>query len=312
MGVRAVRRGQAAPPPPPPPTSAGYPLFGRGSRAQRFAYLGALALGLGLVGLYRLYLGSGDVSPDSVWGYAFAIGGVALLALVGVGYALRKRRLRHAGMRLHTALAWHITGGLLGIALIFMHTAGNFNPRSGTYALYGLIAVGVSGVIGRWCDRVFPRLAAAAAAQALTADGEDRLVALQQKLADAQTYRAARQQAARPTRAPGAVWDLAYYDLDPEIEAIPRLLNQGRPVARSGPTWGALGPATMRLMRDPRQLTDRVLRQASAVDGAVSRERFFLAMIRVWRRLHALLCVVTLGLLIWHIVYAVTLLMNAR
>jgi hypothetical protein len=35
-------------------------------------------------------------------------------------------------------------------------------------------------------------------------------------------------------------------------------------------------------------------------------------MVRAWRRLHALLCLVALGLLIWHLVYAATLLMNAR
>jgi hypothetical protein len=177
----------------PATSAAGYPLVGAGaSRTQRTAYVGALLVGIGMAYLYHLYTQSNDVSPDSPWGYAFAIGGTTLLLLAGGGYVLRKRRGRRSHIRLHTALAWHISGGLVGIGLIFMHAAGNFNSRSGTYALYALIAVVVSGGIGRLFDRVCPRLAAAAAAKALTVDGEDRLDALHQKLTAAQMYQQVR------------------------------------------------------------------------------------------------------------------------
>ena len=42
--------------------------------------------------------------------------------------------------------------------LLFMHSFGNFNPRSGTFALYGMIALVISGFVGRLLDRLMPRL----------------------------------------------------------------------------------------------------------------------------------------------------------
>ena len=297
--------------PQPAPPTTGYPLLrGNGSRTLRMAYLSTLVAGIGLAFLYRVYAQSSDVSPDSPWGYGFAIGGTTLLLLVGGGYFLRKRHARHARRRLHTALAWHLAGGLIGVALIFMHAAGNFNPRSGTYALYGLIAVALSGFIGRFLDRVCPRLAAAAAAAALTEGGEERLVALRHKLADADEARKARHDAQWRNPRTSESWDLAYYDLDPEIETIPALLHSNEP--RSGRNWRGIGPATISLLRDPRRRADHVRRQSTAANRAVNRERFFLAVVGAWRRLHALLCLATLGLLVWHITYAITLLMHAR
>ncbi|HEV2459497.1 MAG TPA: hypothetical protein VGS80_14160 [Ktedonobacterales bacterium] len=297
-------------PQPAPPTTGYRLLWAGGSRTLRAAYLGALLAGIALAFLYRVYAQSSDVSPDSLWGYGFAITGTALLLLVGGGYVLRKRRARHARRRLHTALAWHIAGGLIGVALIFMHAAGNFNPRSGTYALYGLIAVALSGFIGRFLDRICPRLAAAAVADVLTEGGEERLVALRHKLADAGKVRKHRHDAQRRMRKTSESWDLAYYDLDPEIETIPTLLH--RDESRPGRIWRAIGPATIGLLRDPGRLADHFRQQSTVVNRAVNRERFFLAIGGAWRRLHALLCLVTLGLLIWHVTYAVALLMHAH
>src|ERR1051326_7690117 len=131
-----------------------YPwLTVRLSGAQWASLWLCLLAGIGLAYLYTMYLQSKDVSPDSMYGYGFAIAGTILLLLVGAGYALRKRLGRRWPGRLHTFLAWHMAGGLLGLVLILMHSAGNFNPRSGTYALYGLIGVVISGIIGRVLDR---------------------------------------------------------------------------------------------------------------------------------------------------------------
>ncbi|HUY76504.1 MAG TPA: hypothetical protein VMV29_07010 [Ktedonobacterales bacterium] len=296
-----------------PSSTTGYPLVGASaSRAERGAYLGALVAGIVLVYVYRLYTQTGDVAPDSLWGYVFAISGTALLLLVGVGYSVRKRRARHARVRLHTMLAWHVVGALLGVALIFMHSAGNFNPRTGTYALYGLIAATLSGVIGRLFDRVCPRLAAAAAAQALTADGVDRLVALQQQLTDAQVYGATQRRVAPRRRQTDAPWDLAYYDLDADGGAISALLDQDGPAAYAIQTQRAMSAATTRLPPKPPSLQPRLLRPATGAGDVAGREQVFIGMIRAWRRLHVVLCVVALGLLIWHISYAVMLLIGAR
>ncbi len=54
---------------------------------------------------------------------------------------------------LHTALSWHVVGGILALALILAHSAGNYHPRTGSYALYSLIALVVSGIIGKQLDR---------------------------------------------------------------------------------------------------------------------------------------------------------------
>ncbi|HEY7124366.1 MAG TPA: hypothetical protein VH540_10480 [Ktedonobacterales bacterium] len=291
-----------------------YPWFGiRHSSAQRVAFLFALASGVGLAFLYRRYMQTNDIAPDSKMGYIFAIAGTALLLLVGLGYVIRKRLGRRWPGRLHTFLAWHMVGGILGLVLILMHAAGNFNPRSGTYALYGLIAVVASGIVGRVLDRFAPRLAASAALEAISASGEERMDDLEQELEYvADTERALR--TSRAAREHGVPWDLAYYDLDPEVEDIPALLSQG---VRSdtGPILNLAQPSDSHrilLAAERRQTTGNVMREAISIRAANRRERLHLQTIRVWRRIHTLLSLAALGLLAWHLEYAVTLLMGAH
>src|SRR5215469_2975667 len=90
-----------------PRALAGWP------RSQKQAAIVGLLAGSGLVYLYTYYLRSNDVSPDSWDGYIFAIAGTALLLLVGLGYTLRRRLRRARHGLLHTALSWHMVGGLL-------------------------------------------------------------------------------------------------------------------------------------------------------------------------------------------------------
>ena len=87
-------------------------------RGQWLVALVGVLLGGGLAYAYVAYWRSGDVSPDSRYGYLFAIAGTILLALTGIGYTLRKRLWRGRLGLLHTALSWHIVGGLLGLAFI--------------------------------------------------------------------------------------------------------------------------------------------------------------------------------------------------
>ncbi|HEY7354944.1 MAG TPA: hypothetical protein VH590_00715 [Ktedonobacterales bacterium] len=287
------------------------------SRAQWAALWTATLAGIGLAYLYTAYLRSKDVSPDSIYGYGFAITGTTLLLLVGVVYPLRKRLGRRKPGRVHAFLAWHMVGGLLGLALIFMHAVGNFNPRSGTYALYGLIGVVISGVIGRVLDRFSPRLAARAALEALSANGEDRLDDLEDELAAIADDARARREELQEQGTHGTPWDLAYYDLDPEVEQIPTLLRQGV----RGESGAILdlrqlsGPLAMpRQQHTPanRQSTGALARQAKGIQRAMGREQFHLHVVRVWRRLHVLISLAALGLLAWHLEYAVTLLLGAK
>jgi hypothetical protein len=284
---------------------SGYPwVGGYASSAQHAAALAGLTIGAALALLYARYLRGDDVAPDSIYGLGFAIAGTALLLLVGIGFVLRKRLRHHWSGRLHTALAWHMVGGLLGLALIFMHAAGNFNPRSGTYALYGLMAVVVSGVVGRVLDRVCPRMAAASALATLGTDGEERIELLEQRLsAPAIPAHPPKSTPAssRKSSAAAAPWDLAYHVLDPATRAVPMLLGRSagdrdRPSPRPG----------------PRTVRRHVRREATALQAALGSEQFFIQLVRVWRRMHAALCVVALGLVIWHLAFAVTLYLNTR
>lgn len=275
-----------------------------------------MAAGVGLAYLYTTYLHTKDVSPDSMYGYGFAIAGTSLLLLVGAGYALRKRLGRGAG-RLHTFLAWHMVGGLLGLALILMHAAGNFNPRTGTYALYGLIGVVVSGVIGRVLDRLSPRLAAKAALRALSASGEERLDDLEEELAAIADDARARRQELQEQSLRGTPWDLAYYDLDPEIEEIPTLLRQGvrsdtGPILDLNQFSAPLPAQRLQYIPANRQSTGALARQAAGIQRAMGREQFHLQLVRVWRRVHILISLAALGLLLWHLEFAATLLLGAK
>jgi hypothetical protein len=270
------------------------------SRSQWAAALVGLALGGALAFGYVTYLRGGDVAPDSQYGYTFAILGTLLLVIVGAGYVLRKRLWRGRFGLLHTALSWHVVGGILALALIFAHSAGNFHPRTGSYALYSLIALVVSGIIGKQLDKIAPRLAARAALKTLTADGEERLDALVTTLT---WKRQRRRERSRPisqqTRqaASSAPWDLAYYDLSAPPEQIPALLHQrhsGHARTASPEVEGALAS------------------EAVAIRQEMGMERLCLHLIRVWRYLHTALSVVTLALILWHLEFAATLLLAAR
>lgn len=269
----------------------------------------SLVAGAGLAYLYTAYLGSSDVSPDSVYGYAFAIAGTALLALVGVGYVLRKRLHRNWSGLLHTALTWHIVGGLLGFALILMHAAGNFHPRTGTYALYGLIALVVSGIIGKQLDRIAPRLAARAALSTLSSDGEERLEALVGALRDTRHRHGEKPKEEQPPTHTGAPWDLAYFDLGAQPDDIPILLTQSGRAVRGGARRMEGSAAASSAHAAPRGV---MATESVVIRLAMGRERFYLRLIRVWRWLHTVLSVVTLGLILWHLEYAAVLLWNAR
>ncbi len=273
------------------------------SRSQWRAALVGLFVASGLGGAYAYYmLYGGDVSPDSLYGYVFAIAGTLLLAAVGVGYTLRKR-WRHARRGLlHTALSWHIVGGILALGLILMHAVGNFHPRTGTYALYSLIALVVSGIVGKQLDRIAPRRIAKAALKTVTGDGEERLESLVGVL-DAKHHRRGQRlpttsQAAAggdtASAAGGIPWDLAYYDMKAAPGEIPSLLGHSTP----GGARSASGKA--------------LAAQSGVIGQAIGVERLYLRLIRVWRLFHTLLSILTLALIVWHLEFAATLLLNAR
>src|SRR5260370_18476076 len=157
-------------------------LFFSGGRAWFMRVVVALLIALGGAFYVWYTQHSSDAAPDSLTGLAYAVTGTLFLLLAAILYALRRhaRSKRKVG-QLNSALNWHIGFGVLGLAFLFMHSFGNFNPRSGTYALYGMIALVVSGAVGRFLDRLLPRLIARQVHKALTAQGDDRIENISEK-----------------------------------------------------------------------------------------------------------------------------------
>src|SRR5205823_15124110 len=126
---------------------------------------------------------SNDLSPDSITGYTYAIIGTLFLLLAAVLYSLKRHshKKRTVG-QLHRSLNWHICFGVLGLVFLSLHSFGNFNARTGTYALYGMIALALSGMIGRFLDRLVPHLITGEVHKALTVMGDDRIETISQRL----------------------------------------------------------------------------------------------------------------------------------
>jgi hypothetical protein len=261
---------------------------------------------------------STDLSPDSVAGYTYAITGTAAMLLATFLYTrARSTRGRRIG-QLNYALLWHISLGVIAMVLLFLHSFADFNPRSGTYALYGMIAIVISGAFGRAMDRVFPRLIACEARKALTEQGEDRIEAISHIIQGIVSHNTENVQGFSITKpdkrelspakkvdrslwsALPESWDLAFISLAETPQEANRNAQQYRfvPDPKSPLTDpGALIPGYSEHME-----------KLQSVENALQREGFFRAVIRYWRIFHVFLVLLTIGLTLWHLEYAATLL----
>src|SRR5579859_764838 len=275
------------------------------------------------VAIWYNHYGS-DPTPDCMLGLIFAVAGTTLLVIVAVGYTLRRRSRKRAIGQLHSALNWHICLGILSLVLLFLHSFGNFNPRSGTYALYGMIALVVSGFIGRTLDHIMPRLITEEVRKALTTQGEDRLEDISQKLQAIVVHNTQELhgfQANEPLTVTGksrgselmsaldnadskeyplhTSWDLAYISL----EETPQEMS------RDGQHYRFV-PDKKSALTQPEALIPGAQEHMSAlysVQQALQREQVYRYIIRYWRVLHIALMVLTVGLTLWHIEYAASL-----
>ena len=283
-------------------------------------------LGAGLFGWW-IYLGR-DSSPDSYLGLAYAIIGTLFLLLAATLFSLR-RRARHGRQvgGLRASLGWHMCFAVLGLAFVLMHSFGEFNLRTGTYALYGLIALVISGLIGRTLDRLMPRKMAEEAHRALTFEGDDRLEMISQKLqaivvhhtqhvrtfsapqeglnghssAQLPVVRAASQKLHWREQTLHTPWDMAYISL----EATPQELNREQAEHRLVPDKKSVLSQPGALMPGTQEQIDAL----AEVQQAMRRELIYRYVTRYWRRFHILLALVTLGLLAWHIEFALQLML---
>ena len=287
------------------------------------------------LGFFVWYARNGnDSAPDSYIGFGFAIMGTSFLVLAAILYT-RRRRSQKKGIvgKLNASLQWHICFAVIGLSLLFLHSFGNFNPRTGTYALYGMVALVISGFIGRMLDRIVPYLMTSEVQKALTAQGDDRIEAISQKLQSLVVHNTQSLRSFTPqdkmagagiSPAPTSLvplsgpisngfpfaykdqrlhtpWDLAYISLD----ATPQELHREEGHYRFIPDKKSELTRPGALMPGAQEQIDEL----HIVERAMKREQFYRYIIRYWRRLHVALALLTIGLTIWHIVYALQLLL---
>jgi hypothetical protein len=96
-------------------------------------------------------------------------------------------------------------------------------------------------------------------------------------------------------------WDLAYISLDATPQELSREASHYRfiPDKRSELARpGAFMPGAQEQISELR-----------TVERAMQREQFYRYIIRYWRKFHVALALLTIGLTIWHIIYALQLLL---
>jgi hypothetical protein len=267
---------------------------------------------------------SNDMGGDSFVGLVLGIASMVFLFLAAVDFSIHRRthkQQKNVG-GLNAILNWHICFAIIALVLVFLHAFGNLNPRTGTYALYGMIALVISGTIGRILDRLMPRFIAQEINKALTIQGEDRIESISSKL---QSVGAHDRHNMRNSHLPqSSVFSPTSSD-QPEASATPDILPS---------TWDMayisleINPEEMHSLTDqypfiPHRKSTRILSDASTLDSqepmgaieeiqqAFKREIFFRYIIRYWRILHIVLAVVTVGLTLWHIEYALALIIPA-
>lgn len=253
-----------------------------------------ILLTIALAGIFIFYIrylySATDMSPDSLIGYIYAVTGTLLLLMTIGLYVWRKRIKKHSRAKLHTFLSLHIGLGSLSLILLWMHAAGNYNPRSGTYALYALIITVVTGIIGRFFDRYCSSMAAKQMAVALTSTGEDRIDILERELQNIGV-----KTEEKKIHKKYGLWDISFSGA---------AVNSSPFISKHGISEASIA--------DPGTKAQKLLKELNTVRAAHKKEYMYRFMIRAWRKFHVLATVVTLGLIAWHIEFAVTLLLHAR
>lgn len=278
-----------------------------------------LALSLGFF-LWCTHV-SDDLGGDSFAGLVFAVGSTVFLFLAAVSFSLQRRAPQRTLGKLNAVLNWHVCFAVIALVMVFLHAFDNLNPRTGTYALYGMIALVISGAIGRVLDRMMPFFIAREVGKALTTRGEDRIESMVEKLQSlaAQEQRrhsqllqsgeigpafADKREASIRQDSLSGIWDMGYISLEKVPSSEGRHTGQYRLGTRQKSTPVSSGPISSVDIRQP-------LNTIEEVQQAFEREVFFRSVIRYWRLLHIILAVVTVGLTLWHIEYALSLIIPA-
>jgi len=316
----------------------GYPLmFFYGSKPwKKTALITSLILLAGLAFFVLFSYFSDDWSGDSFAGYTFALLGTSFMVMAALGFSMKRRARKRAVGQLNAVLNWHVACGVIAFIFLCFHSFGHLNPRSGTYALYGMIALAISGFVGRALDRIVPRLMATQVSKALTARGEDRIEKISRRL---QAIVVHNKQQVRAFQPPGEASLAGIPDMPSSVdnyilEKLPARTEQRTEKGGTLPTpWDlayiSLEETPQELSRSPQYRlvpdkrsafakpetllpgADEQMSELHTAKQALQREQFCRYIIRYWRIFHIFLAVVTVGLTVWHIEYALSLLIPA-
>jgi len=142
---------RAAEPPTSGPLARGRELVGRVRELLWALVTVALAVTLHLT-LARRPL----TAPGALIGHALGILGFAMMLATEVAYSLRKRARGGAWGPMQTWLRVHVYTGIVGPALVLLHTDGAFHGLAGATTIAVLIVV-ASGFVGRYLYTALPR-----------------------------------------------------------------------------------------------------------------------------------------------------------
>lgn len=274
-----------------------------------------------------------DMAPDSPAGYSFASAGTLCTALATTLYAIRRRSQKLTMGQLNAALNWHVFFAVMGIAFLLMHSFGNFHAKTGTYALYGLIALIVSGFIGRAMDRLMPWLIAREVDTMLTVQGDDRIEDISRSLqsqanvahiSPGKPYAYSPPFPSPPVQMQGFAaqsgqvpsnscyqdeqplsmpWDLSFI----ASGATPGEVIRSEDIRNFMSSKHELPVQSSTLIIQARQQMAEIRKG----ERAMQREQFYRYVIRYWRRFHVALALLAVGLIIWHLIYVAELMLNA-
>jgi hypothetical protein len=308
-----------------PPGETGYPwLFFSGGRKWSVGLLVSLLVSSLGGAFYLWYVHSGNTTePKGLVGLGYGAIGTIFLVLATSMYSLRRRMRKRALGQLHASLNWHMCFAVIGLAMILMHSFGQFKPISGTFALYGMVALTASGFMGRILDRLMSRLIAGEVAKVHTIQGEDRIASISQRVRAIVLHHAQEELPVLTVQAPdisplaerapgskhdGAVanspytpWDVAYFSLEPMHQRLEQVASPYH-----------LIPSKKSALKRPDLLLPVAQEDISSlqeVQRAMQRERLYRSVIRYWRVFHFSLVLLAIGLVTWHLIFAAQLLL---
>lgn len=108
--------------------------------------IAGLAIAAAIAG-YRVLAGP-DLDPGATVPHAFGVLGVLLMLWAELAHSLRRRSRAGAHMPARVSLSAHVVAGLVGPALVLLHTGWHLRGLAGAVTVMMLVVV-ASGAVGR-------------------------------------------------------------------------------------------------------------------------------------------------------------------